>query len=427
MCGINCGRKLRSQTRALMAKSAVEASPFPESKIMEKRARVDPMTSPPYLWICSLEITDAYGEKWSGTGFKLNNTIDNTTMLVTAGHCTYVRGAYAASIKVKFPDTPTSFTVTSKNLYASPEYISNGDPDYDYGLILITNQVSSGSGGFGWSTQISDSKLDKCSVTICGYPTDKPSNTMWVTGGKITSCNTKRIFYTNDSISKQSGCPVYVWHDGLWTVIGVHSFGGSPNSATRFTIQMMSQFLRHIGCKKVLESVHFPNVYLRCNGNRVTKFVSNGGGEVNCQYAQAQAWEVFYIIPLEMPPSLVKKSSLKVAIETSEWENVFLRMEAKNLTEFESTGGGVVNLQFGTGEFEKFILKQEGPKNVYSITSAKFTKCRLRIDGKGVDEWIDAGSGVVNCQYYEDINRPAKSYEKIQIIRYEDNQLQCTE
>ena len=40
------------------------------------------------------------------------------------------------------------------------------------------------------------------------------------------------------------------------------------------------------------ESVHFPGVYLRMDGNEVTEFVGPGGGVVNCQFG-ADAWEEF--------------------------------------------------------------------------------------------------------------------------------------
>ncbi len=87
------------------------------------------------------------------------------------------------------------------------------------------------------------------------------------------------------------------------------------------------------------------------------------------------------------------------------------------MTEFRSSGGGKVNLQFGAKSFEKFILKEEGPNNVYSIISAAFPHCRIRVNGAGVTSWLDPGSGSVNCQYFDDVNKPAKEFEKIKIYQ----------
>ncbi|XP_064383454.1 uncharacterized protein LOC135332067 [Halichondria panicea] len=398
-----------------MAKSAIEAVSFPHSTFPDTRVQVDPATSPPYNWICSLDITDAYGDKWAGTGFAINLPNAKYEVIVTAGHCTYIKGDYASSIIVQFPGEEFARTIYKNGFYASPEYIKHGDVENDdYGLILIPKSRDV-IGGFGWSADIEDTELDKCSVTSCGYPTDKPAGTLWVTGGRVTSYTEKRIFYENNSIRKQSGSPVYTWHKGYWTVVGVHSNGGSPNSASRFTIQVISCFLKQMQCKKTLKSVHFPDVYIRCDASDVKESTGPGGGTVNCQYKPPQCWEQFYVIPLEMPPSLVKQPIRKVVIESAEWKNAFLRLEDKQMTEFRSCGGGKVNLQFGAMSYEQFILKEEGPDDVYSIVSIVFPHCRIRVDGKRVTSWLASGSGTVNCQYFGDVNVPAKEFEKIQI------------
>ncbi len=93
-----------------------------------------------------------------------------------------------------------------------------------------------------------------------------------------------------------------------------------------------------------------------------------------------------------MPPSLVKQPICKVVIESAEWENAFLRLENKNMTEFRSSGGGKVNVQFGAMPYEQFILKEEGPNDVYSIVSVYFPHCRIRVNA-GVTSWLESGSG----------------------------------
>ena len=76
---------------------------------------------------------------------------------------------------------------------------------YDYGLILLPGKSGD---GFGWLAVIDDEELNDRSITICGYPTDKPRRTMWIAGGNISSYTADRTFYMNDTMRRQSGIPV---------------------------------------------------------------------------------------------------------------------------------------------------------------------------------------------------------------------------
>ena len=153
-------------------------------------------------------------------------------------------------------------TVTdSSDLYVSPEYCERYSADYDYGLILLPGSGNCND-GFGWSACMDDKELTNRLMTICGYPADKsPHGSLWITGGEITKCTANTISYINDTIGGQNGSPVYTWYHGYWTVLGIHSYGGCPNSATRFTREMIFRFLEWIpDClrEKSLLSQNFP-------------------------------------------------------------------------------------------------------------------------------------------------------------------------
>lgn len=196
-----------------MAESAVKASSLSESVCgKDERVEVDPMTSPPYKWICFLTIESAKGWKYVGSGFKIHLPDVHHTAIVTSGHCTYVEGEYAKKITVKFPGE-AAIEVGPDDLYASPEYVKSGSADHDYGLILLPGSGASDD-GFGWSAIVENEELDNRLVTNCGYPADKPQGTMWITGGKISTYTTNRIFYMNDTMGGQSGSPVYTWYGG---------------------------------------------------------------------------------------------------------------------------------------------------------------------------------------------------------------------
>ena len=392
--------------------SAVHASSLPESVCgRDERVKVDPQTSPPYNWICSLVITAVNGKQYVGSGFKIHIPNINCSVIVTSGHCVYLHGAYAENVIVTFPGY-APILVKQADLYASPEYIQDSNPDYDYGLIILSGNSN---GGFGWSANVPDKELSGRIVTNCGYPGDKhPLPQMWITGGELTEVTTNRLFYMNDTMSGQSGSPVYTWYKGYWTVLGVHSYGGCPNSAPRFTSQMIYRFLeRTQNLKKYkLRSAYFTNVYLRCDGQNVTTAKGKGGGTINCQYKPPGSWENFYIYPVEVTPSLATEQTYIVVIQNYHWHS-FIRLDGSGMTQWKESGGGVVNCQWSgipARAYESFFLKQE-KNGHYCIQSVAFPHCYIRLDGNGVTSHTAHGGGIVNCQYYDSGKEPL-SYEQ---------------
>ena len=137
------------------------------------------------------------------------------------------------------------------------------------------------------------------------------------------------------------------------------------------------------------ESVQFPGVYLRMDGNGVTESVGPGGGTVNCQFG-AGSWEEFELI--------YHTDSCNYSIESVQFPGVYLRMDGNRVTRFVGPGGGVVNCQFRAGPWEMFKVNHVGSCN-YSIESAQFPGVYLRMDGNGVTESVGPGGGTVNCQF----------------------------
>ncbi len=76
----------------------------------------------------------------------------------------------------------------------------------------------------------------------------------------------------------------------------------------------------------------------------VTAFNANGVGQVNCQFGVGP-WEKFSI----------QSEDVGYSIQSVEFPGVFLRMDGNGVTSFSGSGGGVVNGQFGVGPWEKFI------------------------------------------------------------------------
>jgi len=68
-----------------------------------------------------------------------------------------------------------------------------------------------------------------------GYPGDKPFGTQWFNAGRVTKLTDRKFYYMIDTMGGQSGSPVWRFINGQRHAIGVHAYGGCPNSATRIT------------------------------------------------------------------------------------------------------------------------------------------------------------------------------------------------
>lgn len=70
------------------------------------------------------------------------------------------------------------------------------------------------------------------SITVTGYPGDKPFGTMWESRGKVVYTNDDTIRYNASTVGGNSGSPLF---NDKNEVIGIHHAGGSIwNAAVRF-------------------------------------------------------------------------------------------------------------------------------------------------------------------------------------------------
>ena len=103
----------------------------------DTRVKVNPNTSPPYNWICFLEITTQDDTIVKGSGFKIHLKEVGYTVVITTAHLLFRKlEGWAKQVSVLCPGQ-SSVTVETENLYVPPEYIDNEDANYDYGMILL--------------------------------------------------------------------------------------------------------------------------------------------------------------------------------------------------------------------------------------------------------------------------------------------------
>ena len=127
-----------------------------------------------------------------------------------------------------------------------------------------------------------------------------------------------------------------------------------------------------------MQSIRFPNRYVRLVGQGVTSFTGTGSGTVNTQ-TYISTYETY---------SLVVNNNGTVSFKSTVINNAFLCLDATGVAAGQNlaSGGGTVNAQFTARSYEQFkIHKKVGPAGMYQgivgIESAALPGRYLRLDG----------------------------------------------
>ncbi len=216
----------------------------------DDRVRITPTTGIPWRWICKLFITFPDGARFVGTGWFIGGRT-----VMTAGHCVFSKanGGWARSIEVVpgMDGNARPFGSQVGTSFRSVQgWIQDSKPEYDYGAIILPNcNLGNRVGWFGFAN-LSDSSLKNLLVNTSGYPGDKPLGTQWFNAGTITNVNDRKIYYMIDTMGGQSGSPVWRLLNNERHAVGIHAYGGCPNSATRIIKAVFDNMLawKNIPC-----------------------------------------------------------------------------------------------------------------------------------------------------------------------------------
>jgi V8-like Glu-specific endopeptidase len=202
--------------------------------------RVQITTTAVYPWRvhASLLITAADNSSWIGTGWFIG-----PHTLMTAGHVVFIknsgvpgRDGWVKKIQVmpgRNGATLPYGSVTSTNFRSVTAWTNSGDENFDYGAIIIPNNLGNTVGWFGFGVY-SDADLLASVGNISGYPGDKPNGTQWYDARRVASVNSKKVYYDIDTVGGQSGSAVYRIINGQRVGIAIHAYGGATtNSGTR--------------------------------------------------------------------------------------------------------------------------------------------------------------------------------------------------
>jgi len=216
---------------------------FPETVCgSDDRVRISPAAAIPWRWICQLIITMPNGAGFRGTGWFIG-----PKCVMTAGHCVYSKsnGGWARRIEV-IPGMDGNSrpygSAIGTNFRSVVGWTSNSDPNYDYGCIILPTALGNTVGYFGFAN-LTDGSLNGLVLNNSGYPGDKPFGTQWFNAGRVSQLTSRKIYYMLDTYGGQSGSPVWRFANGLRHAVGIHAYGGCPNSATRINTDVFNNML----------------------------------------------------------------------------------------------------------------------------------------------------------------------------------------
>lgn len=214
----------------------------------DDRKKVTDTTRYPWRMTASLEIAGPDGELYLGTGWFIG-----PRTLVTAGHCVYVHDNrngvhdWVRSIRVmpgRNGRTLPFDAAVSRSYRTVAGWARDGDPNYDYGAIILATPMGDEVGSVGLAV-LEDDELRGRIATIAGYPADKieqEDGTQWYDRNRVKDADLFRLYYDTDTEGGQSGAAVYTVGENDETLsIGIHAYGSDyfGNSATRITNEVL--------------------------------------------------------------------------------------------------------------------------------------------------------------------------------------------
>ncbi|UXU76518.1 MULTISPECIES: trypsin-like serine peptidase [unclassified Paracoccus (in: a-proteobacteria)] len=217
----------------------------------DERQPVADASTDPWRRICQLDLIGSRGT-FKGTGFLIG-----PATVLTAGHCLHYPpffAGWADHVLVAAGRGGGNFPfgqIRAEYFSTLNLWIEGQAADYDIAAIHLQEPLGQRTGWFPLQVR-DDADLIGRLVNISGYPTDKDlARTQYHHANRIMAVTRRRLFYDVDTVSGQSGAPVWVQDDGqdAPVCVGIHAYGvpGTPidlhitaNSAPRLDDEVMA-------------------------------------------------------------------------------------------------------------------------------------------------------------------------------------------
>ena len=209
----------------------------------DDRIEVTNTTSIPWRWICKLIITFPNGARGGCTGWFIG-----PKAVMTAGHCVFSsgNGGWASRIEV-IPGmrgaTRPYGSMVGTSFRSVLGWTRDRNQNYDYGCIILPSPSLGNQLGYFGFAALTNSSLQNLLVNNSGYPGDKPFGTQWFNAGRVTNVTARKIYYLLDTFGGQSGSPTWRYQSGQRHAVGIHAYGGCPNSSTRITTEVFNNMM----------------------------------------------------------------------------------------------------------------------------------------------------------------------------------------
>ena len=212
----------------------------------DDRVRITATNLIPWRWVCHLRIRTKDDKNFGCTGFLIG-----PHTVITAGHCVYhhSHGGWPKHIDVMPGRNASNLpygSVRATSFRSVKGWVNNHNANYDYGAIILPTELGNRTGWFGFACYNSSTLLHML-VNNSGYPGDKPVGTQWFNANEISQVTSRKLHYYIDTMGGQSGSPVWCLKSGHRYVVGVHAYGGCPNSSTRIVEAVYDNFKKWKG------------------------------------------------------------------------------------------------------------------------------------------------------------------------------------
>ncbi len=216
----------------------------------DERLAIPDAALDPWRRICQLDLIGPLGT-FKGTGW-----LAGPGSVITAGHCVHYAtffGGWATQITVsagRGGDVHPFGQLTSAHFSTLNVWVDGQSADHDIACIHLDQPLGHKTGIFPCAI-VDDAGLVGRRVNISGYPTDKDlAKVQYHHANQIMAVTARRLFYEIDTVSGQSGAPVWIQDsaDTPPVCVGLHAYGvpGTPadlhivaNSAPRFDKEVL--------------------------------------------------------------------------------------------------------------------------------------------------------------------------------------------